>query len=132
MPVSYVDVPAAAINLCMMLYSGFISSGAPTSPASIWSAVILDPYSCRFNFSSTVIRPPVQAEQSVVESSNIWLTYLAQDHKGHIRSKDTPSPAGSASDTLAEAEALLHALLTFDRYIQQSPISHTVRYCLCL
>lgn len=87
MLVSYVDVPAATINLCMMLYSGFISSGASTSPASIWSAVILEPYSCRFNFTSTVTLPPVQAEQSVVKSSNDWLTYLAQDHMGgeHIQ-----------------------------------------------
>jgi len=82
MLVSYVDVPAATINLCTMLYSGLISSGASTSPASIWSAVILDPYSCRFSFTSTVTRPPIQAEQSVVELSNTWLTYLAQDHMG--------------------------------------------------
>ncbi len=82
MLVSYVDVPAATINLCTMLYSGLISSGASTSPASIWSAVTLDPYSCRFSFTSTVTRPPVQAEQSVVELSTTWLTYLAQDHMG--------------------------------------------------
>jgi len=74
MLVSYMDVPAATINRCMMLYSGFISSGASTSPANIWSAEILDPYSCRFNFASTVTRPPVQAEQIVVELSNSWHT----------------------------------------------------------